>query len=95
MMNEMGTYGPGLVKSTVHRAVLQASRRYLAWIFLLYYPSRALHSASDALQAVPCIDRLRKGGKAFSFLAAKVWDKLPQDLLKLPLEDVFRRKLKT
>lgn len=64
----------------VHRALHLSSPGYLAKKFVLYLPSRELHSVSASLLSIPRFRHDRRGGKAFSFLAAKAWNELPHEL---------------
>lgn len=63
--------------------------------FHWYVPSRCLRSSAANWVKVPSTRRARWGGKAFSVAAAKLWNKLPQELCKTPFLLPFRKKIKT
>ncbi len=52
---------------------------YLTSLLSRYNPSRSLRSQNSGLLVVPRIEKSTKGGRAFSYLAPKLWNSLPDN----------------
>ncbi|KAI5627503.1 hypothetical protein C0J50_12946, partial [Silurus asotus] len=60
-----------------------------------YNPSRSLRSQNSGLLVVPRIAKSTKGGRAFSHLAPKLWNSLPDGVRGSDTLTQFKCRLKT
>ncbi len=67
---------------------------YLTSLLSRYNPSRSLRSQTSGLLVVPRIAKSTKGGRAFSYLAPKLWNSLPDNVRGYTLS-LFKSRLKT
>ncbi|KAI5609463.1 hypothetical protein C0J50_5958, partial [Silurus asotus] len=80
--------------------VLTRARKYhhITPIFSLltrYNPSRSLRSQNSGLLVVPRIAKSTKGGRTFSRLAPKLWNRLPDGVRGSDTLTQFKCRLKT
>ena len=67
---------------------------YLKELLIEYVPSRKLRSASEGLLVEPRTSSVY-GDRAFSVIAPKLWNTLPNDIKDSSSVDIFKRSLKT
>lgn len=79
----------------VHKALYGGGAEDIQKLFPLYVPSRYLRSANQGLIKTKKIKRVRWGGRAFSYCAAKLWNNLPLALKQQQSLIHFRKLLKT
>ncbi|KAI2647798.1 hypothetical protein H4Q32_031262 [Labeo rohita] len=74
----------GRLRVRVDRACVEAlnglAPAYLTSLLPRYNPSRSLRSQNSGLLVVPRIAKSTKGGRAFSHLAPKLWNSLPDNV---------------
>ncbi len=63
-----------------YKALNGLAPAYLTSLLLRYNPSRSLRSQNSGLLVVPRIAKSTKGGRAFSYLAPKLWNSLPDNV---------------
>ncbi len=68
---------------------------YLTSLLSRYNPSRSLRSQNSGLLVVPRIAKSTKGGRAFSYLAPKLWNSLPDNVQGSDSLSLFKSRLKT
>ncbi len=68
---------------------------YLTSLLSHYNPSRSLRSQNSGLLVVPRIAKSTKGGRAFSYLAPKLWKSLPDNVQGSDTLSLFKSRLKT
>ncbi|KAI5620946.1 hypothetical protein C0J50_19549, partial [Silurus asotus] len=88
-----------LVQNAAAR-VLTGSRKYdhitpILSLLTHYNPSRSLRSQHSGLLVVPRIAKSTKGGRAFSHLAPKLWNSLPDSVRGSDTLSQFKCRLKT
>ncbi len=60
-----------------YKALNGSASAYLTSLRSRYNPTRSLRSHNSGLLVVPKIAKSTKGGRAFSYLAPKLWNSLP------------------
>ncbi len=78
----------------VHKSLNRVGPTYLSDLLTQYEPCRPLQSAGSGLLTVPRI-KTGRGEAAFSFHAAQLRNKLPENLRLEAVLSSFRFKLKT
>ncbi len=68
---------------------------YLTSLLSRYNPSRSLRLQNSGLLVVPRIAKSTKGGRAFSHLAPKLWNSLPDNVRGSDTRSLFKSRLKT
>ncbi|XP_072251172.1 uncharacterized protein [Leuresthes tenuis] len=68
---------------------------YLKDLIVRYFPSRALRSQTAGLLVVPRVSKSRMGGRAFSYQAPLLWNKLPVNVREADTLSTFKIRLKT
>ena len=68
---------------------------YLTDLLSPYNPSRSLRSLNSRLLVIPRISKSTKGGRAFSHLAPKLWNSLPDIVRGSDSLSQFKNRLKT
>jgi len=68
---------------------------YLTDLLSPYNPSRSLRSVNSRLLVIPRISRSTKEGRAFSHLAPKLWNSLPDIVRSSDSLSQFKTRLKT
>ncbi|XDV11150.1 hypothetical protein PO909_000166, partial [Leuciscus waleckii] len=68
---------------------------YLTDLLSPYNPSRSLKSLNSRLLVIPRISRTTKGGRAFSHLAPKLWNSLPDTVRCSDSLSQFKTRLKS
>ncbi|XDV37942.1 hypothetical protein PO909_007459, partial [Leuciscus waleckii] len=68
---------------------------YLTDLLSPYNPSRSLRSLNSRLLVIPRISRTTKGGRAFSHLAPKLWNSLPDTVRCSDSLSQFKTRLKS
>lgn len=68
---------------------------YLSDLLSPYIPSRTLRSQSAGLLVVPKIAKITMGGRAFSYRAPLLWNKLPAHIRGADTISIFKARLKT
>ncbi len=63
-----------------YKALNGLAPAYLTSLLSRYNPSRCLRSQNSGLLVVPRIAKSTKGGRAFSYLAPKLWNSLPDNV---------------
>ncbi len=73
----------------------KALNGYITSLLLRYNPTRSLRSQNSGLLVVPRIAKSTKGGRAFSYLAPKLWNSLPDNIRGSDSLSLFKSRLKT
>ncbi len=68
---------------------------YLTSLLSRYNPTRSLRSQNSGLLVVPRIAKSTKGGRAFSYLAPKLWNSLLDNVRGSNTLSLFKSRLKT
>ncbi len=68
---------------------------YLTSLLSRYNPTRSLRSQNSGLLVVPRIAKSTKGGSAFSYLAPKLWNSLPDNVWGSDTLSLCKSRLKT
>ncbi|XP_072251173.1 uncharacterized protein [Leuresthes tenuis] len=68
---------------------------YLKDLIVRYFPNRALRSQTAGLLVVPRVSKSRMGGRAFSYQAPLLWNKLPVNVREADTLSTFKIRLKT
>ena len=68
---------------------------YLKDLIVRYFPNRALRSQTAGLLVVPRVSKSRMGGRAFSYQAPLLWNKLPVNVREADILSTFKTRLKT
>ncbi len=64
-----------------YKALNYLAPAYLTNLLSRYNPTRSLRSQNSGLLVVPRIAKSTKGGRTFSYLAPKLWNSLPDNIL--------------
>ncbi|KAI5626977.1 hypothetical protein C0J50_13475, partial [Silurus asotus] len=75
--------------------VQNAAARVLTSLLTCYNPPHSLRSQNSGLLVVPRIANSTKGGRAFSHLAPKLWNSLPDGVRGSDTLTQFKCRLKT
>ncbi len=67
---------------------------YLSELFSHYSPPRLLHSQNSGNLVIPKISKSTVGGRSFSYLAAKLWNNLPEIVREADTLCQFKSRLK-
>ncbi|KAI2655645.1 RNA-directed DNA polymerase from mobile element jockey [Labeo rohita] len=78
-----------------YKALNGLAPAYLTSLLPRYNPSRSLRSQNSGLLVVPRIAKSTKGGRAFSHLAPKLWNSLPDNIRGSDTLSLFKSRLKT
>ncbi len=78
-----------------YKALNGLAPAYLTSLLSRYNPSRSLRSQNSGLLVVPRIAKSTKGGRAFSYLAPKLWNSLPDNIRGSDTLSLFKSRLKT
>ncbi|KAI5086446.1 hypothetical protein C0J45_2304, partial [Silurus meridionalis] len=78
-----------------YKALNGLTPMYLFSLLTRYYPSCSLRSQNFGLLVVPRIATSTKGGRAFSHLALKLWNSLPDSVRGSDTLTQFKCRLKT
>ncbi len=78
-----------------YKALNGLAPAYLTNLLSRYNPSRSLRSQNSGLLVVPRIAKSTKGGRAFSYLAPKLWNSLPDNVRGSDTLSPFKSRLKT
>ncbi len=78
-----------------YKALNGLAPAYLTSLLPRYNPSRSLRSQNAGLLIVPRIAKSTKGGRAFSHLAPKLWNSLPDNVRGSDTLSLFKTRLKT
>uniref|UniRef100_A0A8C2HVM8 Reverse transcriptase domain-containing protein n=1 Tax=Cyprinus carpio TaxID=7962 RepID=A0A8C2HVM8_CYPCA len=78
-----------------YKALNGLAPAYLTSLLPRYNPSRSLRSQNAGLLIVPRIAKSTKGGRAFSHLAPKLWNSLPDNVRGSDTLPLFKSRLKT
>ncbi|KAL0147478.1 hypothetical protein M9458_050590 [Cirrhinus mrigala] len=78
-----------------YKALNGLAPAYLTSLLPRYNPSRSLRSQNSRLLVVPRIAKSTKGGRAFSHLAPKLWNSLPDNVRGSDTLSRFKSRLKT
>ncbi|KAI2657273.1 RNA-directed DNA polymerase from mobile element jockey [Labeo rohita] len=78
-----------------YKALNGLAPAYLTSLLPRYNPSRSLRSQNSGLLVVPRIAKSTKGGRAFSHLAPKFWNSLPDNVRGSDTLSLFKSRLKT
>uniref|UniRef100_A0A8C2DBW0 Reverse transcriptase domain-containing protein n=1 Tax=Cyprinus carpio TaxID=7962 RepID=A0A8C2DBW0_CYPCA len=78
-----------------YKALNGLAPAYLTSLLPRYNPSRSLRSQNAGLLIVPRIAKSTKGGRAFSHLAPKLWNSLPDNVRGSDTLSLFKSRLKT
>ncbi len=78
-----------------YKALNGLAPAYLTSLLSRYNPSRSLRSQNSGLLIVPRIAKSTKGGRAFSYLAPKLWNSLPDNVQGSDTLSLFKSRLKT
>ena len=69
--------------------------QYLSELIQSYEPTRTLRSQNNGLLTVPRIRKTTAGGRAFSYVAPKLWNHLPTSVRDSDTLSTFKTRLKT
>ena len=64
-------------------------------LIVTYFPNRALCPQTAGLLVVPRVSKSRMGGRAFSYQAPLLWNKLPVNVREADTLSTFKIRLKT
>ncbi len=78
-----------------YKALNGLAPAYLTSLLSCYNPTRSLRSQNSGLLVVPRITKSTKGGRAFSYLAPKFWNSLPDNVRGSDTLSLFKSRLKT
>ncbi len=78
-----------------YKALNGLAPAYLTSLLSRYNPTRSLRSQNSGLLVVPRIAESTKGGTAFSYLAPKLWNSLPDNIRGSDTLSLFKSRLKT
>ncbi len=78
-----------------YKALNGSAPAYLTSLPSRYNPSRSLRSQNSGLLVVPRIAKSTKGGRAFSYLAPKLWNSLPDNIQGSDTLSLFKSRLNT
>jgi len=78
-----------------YKALNDRAPSYLKYLIVRYFPNRALHSQTTILLVVPRYSKSRMGGRASSYQAPLLWNKLPVNVLEADTLSNFKTRLKT
>ncbi len=78
-----------------YKALNGLAPAYLTSLLSRYNPSRSLRSQNSGLLVVPRIAKSTTGGRAFSYLAPKLWNSLPDNVRGSDTLSLFKSRLKT
>ncbi len=78
-----------------YKALNGLAPAYLTSLLSCYNPTRSLRSQNSGLLVVPRIAKYTKGGRAFSYLAPKLWNSLPDNIWGSDTLSLFKSWLKT
>ncbi len=78
-----------------YKALNGLAPAYLTSLLSRYNPTRSLRSQNSGLLVVPRIAKSTKGGRAFSYLAPKLWNSLPDNVRGSDTLSLFKSRLKT
>ncbi len=78
-----------------YKALNGLAPAYLTSLLSRYNPSRSLRSQNSGHLVVPRIAKSTKGGRAFSYLAPKLWNSLPDNVRGSDTLSLFKSRLKT
>ncbi len=78
-----------------YKALNGLAPAYLTCLLSRYSPTRSLRSQNSGLLVVPRIAKSTKGGIAFSYLAPKLWNSLPNNVRGSDTLSLFKSRLKT
>ncbi len=77
-----------------YKALNGLAPAYLTSLLSRYNPSRSLRSQNSGLLVVPRIAKSTKGGRAFSYLAPKLWNGLPDNVRGSDTLSLFKSRIK-
>ncbi|KAI5090037.1 hypothetical protein C0J45_20172, partial [Silurus meridionalis] len=77
-----------------YKALNGLAPMYLSSLLTHYKPSRSPRSQNSGLLVVPRIAKSTKGGRAFSYLAPKLWNSLPDSVRGSDTLSQFKCRLK-
>ncbi len=69
--------------------------KYLSDLISIHKPTRHLRSADSVLLDIPRIEQITYGGRAFSYAAPFLWNKLPAEIRTCQHLEKFKRLVKT
>lgn len=78
-----------------YKALNDRAPSYLKDLIVRYFPNRALRSQTAGLLVVPRVSKSRMGGRAFSYQAPLLWNKLPVNVREADTLSTFKIRLKT
>ncbi|XP_075329020.1 uncharacterized protein LOC142388045 [Odontesthes bonariensis] len=78
-----------------YKALNDRAPSYLKDLIVRYFPNRALRSQTAGLLEVPRVSKSRMGGRAFSYQAPLLWNKLPVNVREADTLSTFKTRLKT
>ncbi|XP_072251171.1 uncharacterized protein [Leuresthes tenuis] len=78
-----------------YKALTDRTPSYLKDLIVQYFPNRALRSQTAGLLVVPRVSKSRMGGRAFSYQAPLLWNKLPVNVREADTLSTFKIRLKT
>ncbi|XP_075330633.1 uncharacterized protein LOC142388967, partial [Odontesthes bonariensis] len=78
-----------------YKALNDRAPSYLKDLIVRYFPNRALRSQTAGLLEVPRVSKSRMGGRAFSYQAPQLWNKLPVNVREADTLSTFKTRLKT
>lgn len=78
-----------------YKALSGMAPSYLRDELTPYFPSRALRSQNAGLLVVPSVSKSTVGGRAFSYQAPVLWNRLPLHVKQAPTVSTFKTRLKS
>lgn len=73
-----------------YKALHNLAPSYLSELFHVYSPTRSLRSSASVTLVVPSVHLTTMGSRAFSCIAPKIWNTLPQDIRNSFSLSIFR-----
>uniref|UniRef100_A0A8C6SKQ3 Reverse transcriptase domain-containing protein n=1 Tax=Neogobius melanostomus TaxID=47308 RepID=A0A8C6SKQ3_9GOBI len=77
------------------KAIKGMAPLYLQDAIVPYQPTRALRSQNSGLLVIPRVSKITVGGRAFSYQAPVLWNKLPAHVKEADTVPTFKTRLKT
>jgi hypothetical protein len=77
------------------KAIKGMAPTYLQDAIVPYRPTRALRSQNSGLLVIPRVSKITVGGRAFSYQAPVLWNKLPTQVKEADTVSTFKARLKT
>ena len=78
-----------------YRALHGLAPSYLSNMLVIYYPARPLRSGNKLMLCKPAVSSTTFGARTFPYVAASLWNTLPEGLKSADSLGAFKSRLKT